>query len=225
MQPARLSRNQLAWRAAQDLEEGTYVNLGMGVPVLAANYAPAGREIVFHSENGIVGVGPVATGNSIDPNLVDAGAQKVTLRPGAAIVDSAASFAMIRGGHIDVTMLGAFQVSCRGDLANWDAMVPNKGKLIGGAMDLAFGAKEVRIVMSHVTKEGEPRLVDVCTYPLTAPGVVRRVYTDLAVVDVTADGFLVREMVEGLDRDGLQAVTGAPLAFAADCTVLRAPAV
>ena len=138
-----LTRDQMAWRAAQDLPDGAYVNLGLGMPVLAANYAPGDREIFYHSENGILGVGPVAQGAEIDPELVDAGSQRVTLRDGASVFDSAASFAMIRGGHIDITILGGFQVAGNGDLANWDAKVPNKGPLIGGAMDLAAGAKAV----------------------------------------------------------------------------------
>lgn len=218
-----LDRNQIAWRAAQDLPEGGYVNLGLGMPVLAANYAPADREFMFHTENGIVGVGPVAGENEIDPDLVDAGSQNVTLRSGASLSDSAMAFAMIRGGHIDVTMLGGFQVSASGDLANWDAEIPNKGPLVGGAMDLAVGAKAVWITMVHNTKDGAPRLVERCTYPLTGVGVVDRVYTDLAIVDVTAEGFLVREMLEGLSREELQRRTDAPLRYAPDCGVLSAP--
>ena len=218
-----LTRHQIAWRAAQDLPAGGYVNLGLGTPVLAANYAPDDREFMFHTENGIVGVGPVARENEADPDLVDAGSQNVTLKPGAAIADSAMAFAMIRGGHIDVTMLGGFQVSSSGDLANWDALIPNKGPLVGGAMDLAVGAKSVWITMAHTTRDGAARLVTECSYPLTAVGVVDRVYTDLAVVDVTPDGFLVEEMIEGLSREELQAKTDAPLAFADDCGVLTAP--
>ncbi len=218
-----LNRNQIAWRAAQDLPEGGYVNLGLGMPVLAANYAPADREFMFHTENGIVGVGPVAGENEEDPDLVDAGSQKVTLRPGASLADSAMAFAMIRGGHIDVTMLGGFQVSNTGNLANWDAEVPNKGPLVGGAMDLAVGAKSVWITMVHNTKDGAPRLVKTCTYPLTGVGVVDRIYTDLAIIEVTSDGFLVREILEGMSRDTLQERTDAPLDFAPDCGVLSAP--
>lgn len=218
-----LSRHQIAWRAAQDLPAGGYVNLGLGTPVLAANYAPDDREFMFHTENGIVGVGPVAGENEADPDLVDAGSQNVTLKPGASISDSALAFAMIRGGHIDVTMLGGFEVSSSGDLANWDANIPNKGPLVGGAMDLAVGAKSVWITMAHTTRDGAARLVTECRYPLTAVGVVDRVYTDLAVVQITPDGFRVREMVEGLSREELQQKTDAPLAFADDCGVLSAP--
>lgn len=218
-----LSRDQIAWRAAQDLPEGGYVNLGLGMPVLAANYAPDDREFMFHTENGIVGVGPVAGENEEDPDLVDAGSQKVTLRPGAALADSAMAFAMIRGGHIDVTILGGFQVSMSGDLANWDAEVPNKGPLVGGAMDLAVGAKSVWVAMVHTTRDGAPRLVETCSYPLTGVGVVNRIYTDLAVIEVTPDGFLVQEILEGLSRDALQAKTDAPLSFSPSCGVLTAP--
>ncbi|MDA0661450.1 MAG: 3-oxoacid CoA-transferase subunit B [Proteobacteria bacterium] len=219
-----LNRNQIAWRAAQGLREGWYVNLGMGTPVLAANYAPKDADIMFQSENGIVGVGPVAAPGEEDPDYVDAGSQKITLREGASLVDSAMSFAMIRGGHIDVTMLGGFQVSSSGDLANWDAMIPNKGPLVGGAMDLAVGAKSVWVVMAHLTREGEPRLVEKCSYPETGIGVVDWVYTDHAVVQVTPDGFLVHEIIEGLSREGLQGLTAAPLSFAPDCRVLDVPA-
>lgn len=221
MQP--LSRHQIAWRAAQDLQEGTYVNLGLGMPTLIANYKPADRDLMFHSENGIVGVGPVARENEEDPDFVDAGSQKITLNPGAALFDSSMAFAMIRGGHLDVTLLGGFEVSETGDLANWDAKMTHKGQLVGGAMDLVTGAKSVRVTMQHTTKEGAPRLVETCSYPLTGVGTVDRVYTDLVVVDVTPEGFLVREIVDGLSREALQAKSGARLNFAADCGVLGAP--
>ena len=218
-----LSRQQIAWRAAQDLKEGMYVNLGIGVPVFAALHAPADREIVFHSENGIFGVGPVADKAQEDLNLLDAGSQRVTLARGAALVDSAASFALVRGGHIDVTLLGGFQVSAGGDLANWDSLSTTKGPLVGGAMDLATGARALWVLMAHCTKDGAPRLVEQCSYPLTVQGAVDRVYTDLAVIAVTENGFLVEEVVAGLSRDELAARTGAPLAFAADCRTLNVP--
>ena len=221
MQP--LTRHQIAWRAAQDLLEGSYVNLGLGLPVLVANYKPDDRDLMFHSENGIVGVGPLASENEEDPDFVDAGSQKITLSPGAALFDSTQAFAMIRGGHLDVTLLGGFEVSQTGDLANWDAKMAHKGQLVGGAMDLVTGAKSVRVTMQHTTKTGAPRLVDRCSYPLTGVGTVDRVYTDLAVVDVTSDGFLVREMIAGLSGDALQEKSGATLAFAEDCTTLDAP--
>ncbi|MBT4486681.1 MAG: 3-oxoacid CoA-transferase subunit B [Rhodospirillaceae bacterium] len=220
---AALSRDQMAWRAAQDLADGAYVNLGLGMPVLAASYAPDDRDIFFQSENGILGVGPLPAEGQGDRELVDAGSRVVTLRDGAAVFDSAASFAMIRGGHVDITILGAFQVAANGDLANWDAQVPNKGPLIGGAMDLAAGAKAVHVIMRHQTGDGGARLVEACTYPLTAAGIVKRVYTDLAVLDVGPDGFMVREIIPGLSRDDLAAATAAPLTFADDCRDLFAP--
>ncbi len=221
MQP--LTRHQIAWRAAQDLLEGSYVNLGLGLPVLVANYKPDDRDLMFHSENGIVGVGPLASENEEDPDFVDAGSQKITLSLGAALFDSTQAFAMIRGGHLDVTLLGGFEVSQTGDLANWDAKMTHKGQLVGGAMDLVTGAKNVRVTMQHTTKTGAPRLVERCSYPLTGVGTVDRIYTDLAVVDVTSDGFLVREMIAELSRDALQEKSGATLAFAKDCTTLDAP--
>ena len=171
-----LSRNQIAWRAAQDLEEGSYVNLGLGLPVLIANYKPTDRDLMFHSENGIVGVGPVAGENEEDPDFVDAGSQKITLNPGAALFDSSMAFAMIRGGHLDVTLLGGFEVSETGDLANWDARMTHKGQLVGGAMDLVTGAKSVRVTMQHTTKTGEPAWSKPRNYPLTGVGTVDRVY-------------------------------------------------
>lgn len=218
-----LDRNQLAWRAAQDFPDGGYVNLGIGIPFLAANYLPEGREVMFQSENGVIGVGPLARESEADIDLTGAGDQLITLRPGAALFDSAMAFAMIRGGHLDVTLLGGFQVSMTGDLANWDLRIPNKGPLVGGAMDLAIGARSVRVVMAHVTKEGDPRLVETCSYPLTGVGVVDRIYTDHAVVDVTPGGFLVREILAGLSRDALEAMTAAPLEYAPDCGALNPP--
>ncbi len=219
-----LNRNQMAWRAAQDIEDGMVVNLGMGMPVLAANYAPAGREVIFQSENGIIGCGPEASENERDPDLVDASSRFVTLAVGGSIIDSVGAFAMIRGGHVDVTMLGGFEVSAKGDLANWDMQVPNKGQLVGGAMDLAYGAGEVRVIMQHVTRSGGPRLLNECRLPLTGPACVTRIYTDLAVVDVTDKGFVVREILPGLTAEELQAKTEAPLAFADDCKPMETPA-
>ena len=218
-----LSRNQIAWRAAQDLEEGMVVNLGIGMPVLASSYAPAGREVIYQSENGIVGVGPEAEAGHADPDLVDAGSRNVTLAAGGTVIDSAGAFAMIRGGHIDVTLLGGFEVAANGDLANWDAQVPNKGQLVGGAMDLAFGAKAVRVMMQHNTKSGGPRLLKKCSLPLTAPGCVTRIYTDLAVVDVMAQGFVVQEILAGMSKDELQAKTEAPLKYSNHLKALEAP--
>jgi 3-oxoadipate CoA-transferase, beta subunit len=210
MQP--LNRLQMAWRAAQDIGDGMLVNLGIGMPVAVADYLRPEVDVFIQSENGVIGVGPLAAAEQVDTDLVDAGSRRITLRPGAAIVDSSWSFAMIRGGHIDVTILGAFEVAANGDLANWDMRVPNRGPLVGGAMDLAACAREVRVIMEHVTRKGAPRLVERCALPLTAVKCVSRVYTDLAVVDVTPRGFVVREMVE-ISRDELQAKTGAPLLF------------
>lgn len=218
-----LTRDQMAWRAAQDIADGAYVNLGLGMPVLVANYLPTDRVVMLHSENGIVGIGRAADDANADPDLVDAGGQRITLCPGAALTDSLGAFTMINGGHIDVTMLGAFQVAVNGDLANWDARQPGKGPLVGGAMDLATNAKEVRIIMGHTTRQGESRLVMTCDYPLTAPHVVRRIYTDLAMLEVAESGFVAREMLEGLSGEELQAKTGAPLTIAPDCATLRAP--
>lgn len=218
-----LSREQMAWRAAQDLAPGMYVNLGLGMPVLVASYVEPGSGVMFHSENGVVGVGAALNEDEGDPDLVDAGSQMISLVPGAAIMDSAASFALIRGGHLDVTLLGGFEVSASGDLANWDAEVPGKGQLVGGAMDLAVGAKSVHVLMNHTTRDGKPRLVEQCALPLTGAGVVTRIYTDLSVVDVDSSGFMVREMVEGLTTDALQALSGAPLRFADNLAIIQVP--
>jgi 3-oxoadipate CoA-transferase beta subunit len=213
----------MAWRAAQDITEGQIVNLGLGMPVAVADYVKPGLDMFFQSENGIVGVGPLAAEHEIDTDLVDAGSRRITLRSGATIVDSASSFAMIRGGHIDVTVLGAFEVAANGDLANWDMRVPNKGPLVGGAMDLAACARAVWVIMEHNTRKGDARLIEVCTLPLTAKRCVKRVYTDIAVVDVTPEGFVARELVEGLSADELRARTGAPIAIAPDCGTIKAP--
>lgn len=218
-----LNRFQIAWRAAQDIEDGMLVNLGMGMPVLAADYVPDGRDVFVQAENGIIGCGPVAAANQADPDLVDASSRRITLRPGGSIVDSASSFAMIRGGHIDITVLGCFEVAANGDMANWDSRVPDKGPLVGGAMDLAACAKAVWVLMEHNTRSGGPRLLEKCSLPLTAVKCVTRVFTDIAVVDVGLRGFVVREVLDGLSRDELQARTGAALHFAPDCGVLRAP--
>lgn len=218
----KLTRNQMAWRAAQDIEDGWLVNLGIGIPVLAADYLPPGRDVFIQAENGIIGCGPVAAEDRADPDLVDAGSRRITLRPGAAIVDSTASFAMIRGGHIDVTLLGCFEVAANGDMANWDSGVPDKGPLVGGAMDLAACARAVWVLMEHTTRAGAPRLLRSCRLPLTAVRCVTRVFTDLAVIDVTPDGFMVREMVSGLTREELSGRSDASLRFAPDCRTLTA---
>jgi 3-oxoadipate CoA-transferase beta subunit len=218
-----LNRLQMAWRVGQDIEDGTVVNLGLGMPVGVSDYVPHDYDVVVQSENGIIGVGPLASANAADADLVDAGSRKVTLRAGATIIDSAASFAMIRGGHIDVTILGAFEVASNGDLANWDNRIPDKGPLVGGAMDLAASARAVWVMMEHNTRKGGPRLLEACTLPLTAVRCVKRVYTDIAVLSVTPQGFLVHEILPGISRDELQRRTGAPLAFAPDCKDLVTP--
>lgn len=221
----KLNRLQMAWRAAQDIADGMVVNLGLGMPVNVADYVPTDFDVVMQSENGVIGVGPLASANAADSDLVDAGSRRITLRPGATIVDSAASFAMIRGGHIDVTILGAFEVAANGDLANWDNRIPDKGPLVGGAMDLAASARSVWVLMEHTTRKGGPRLLEACTLPLTAVRCVKRIYTDLAVLSVTPAGFLVHELIDGVSRAELQAQTGSPLAFAADFRTLSAPAI
>ena len=218
-----LNRLQMAWRVGQDIEDGTVVNLGLGMPVGVSDYVPHDYDVVVQSENGIIGVGPLASANAADADLVDAGSRKVTLRAGATIIDSAASFAMIRGGHIDVTILGAFEVASNGDLANWDNRIPDKGPLVGGAMDLAASARAVWVMMEHNTRKGGPRLLEACTLPLTAVRCVKRVYTDIAVLSVTPQGFLVHEILPGISREELQRRTGAKLAFAADCKELVTP--
>jgi len=218
-----LNRNEMAWRAAQDIADGTVVNLGIGIPVLASDHLPAGRDVFFQSENGVIGVGPAAALDEADSDLVDAGSRTVTLRSGATIVDSTASFAMIRGGHIDVTVLGAFEVASNGDFANWDSRIPDKGPLVGGAMDLAVGARAVWAIMEHNTRAGAPRLLERCALPLTAVRCVRRVFTDIAVVDITAAGFVVRELLADVSVDQLRARTGAPFSLAPDFKPLLVP--
>ena len=223
MQP--LSRRQMAWRAAQDIESGAVVNLGIGLPTLCADYIPAGREIIFHSENGLLGMGPAPAKGQEDPDLINASKQLVTLVTGGCYFHHNDAFLMIRGGHIDLAMLGALEVSEAGDLANWITNDPQAVPGVGGAMDLAVGAKEVRILLEHTTKEGEPRIKKSCTYPLTAAQCVSRIYTNLAVIDVTEDGLVVREMVEGLDLAQLQKLTEPKLSLANDWKKLSAPAV
>ncbi|MCC6717620.1 MAG: 3-oxoacid CoA-transferase subunit B [Acetobacteraceae bacterium] len=220
-----LNRLQMAWRAAQDIADGMVVNLGLGMPVNVSDYVAHDFDVVIQSENGIIGVGPLASANAADPDLVDAGSRRVTLRAGSTIIDSAASFAMIRGGHIDVTILGAFEVAANGDLANWDNRIPDKGPLVGGAMDLAASAQAVWVLMEHNTRKGAPRLLERCTLPLTAVHCVKRIYTDIAVISVEPEGFLVHQILPGISRDALQARTGAKLAFAPDCSDLAAPAI
>ena len=219
-----LKRRQIAWRAAQDLVDGAYVNLGIGLPTLVSDFIPPDREIVLHSENGVLGVGPAPGDNEIDWDLINAGKQPVTLVTGGSYVHHTDSFLMIRGGHLDLALLGAFEVSEKGDLANWTTDHPGFPPGVGGAMDLAVGAKEIRVLVEHTTKAGAPRIRRHCGYPLTAAAVVRRIYTDLAVIDVTPEGLVVREMVEDIDLPALQTKTEANLRLAPDAKVLRAPA-
>jgi 3-oxoadipate CoA-transferase, beta subunit len=206
-----LARDALAARLAQDIPEGWSVNLGIGIPTLVGNYVPPEREVVFHSENGILGMGPAPPRDKINRWLVNASSQYVTLVPGASYMSHSDSFALVRGGHLDLCVLGAFQAAENGDLANWARSDDDTAPAIGGAMDLAAGAKRIWIVMEHTTRGGEPRLLRRCTYPLTAAGCVKRVYTELAVIDVTEKGFVVIDMVPGLTLDELQARTEARL--------------
>ena len=210
----RMNRDQMAARVARDIPEGAYVNLGIGLPTLVANHLPRDREIFLHSENGILAMGPAPAPGHEDPDLINAGKQPVTLLTGGSYFDSAASFGMMRGGHLDICVLGAFQVSVTGDLANWHTGAPDAIPAVGGAMDLAVGAKQVFVMMEHCTKAGDSKIVAACTYPLTGIGCVSRIYTDLAVIDVGPTGLEVVDMVDGLDLDGLRRLTGVPLRLA-----------
>ena len=207
----RLTREQLAARVAADIHEGAYVNLGIGLPTLVGNYLPRDREIFLHSENGLLGMGPAPAPGAEDPDLINAGKQPVTLLTGGCYFHHGDSFAMMRGGHLDICVLGAFQVSVTGDLANWSTGGADAIPAVGGAMDLAVGAKRVLVMMEHHTRAGESKIVERCTYPLTGVGCVARVYTDLAVIDVVEGGMVVREMVDGLAFAELQRLTAAPL--------------
>ncbi len=210
----RYTKDQMAARVARDIPGGAYVNLGIGLPTMVANHLPKDREIILHTENGLLGMGPAPEPGLEDPDLINAGKQPVTLLPGGAFFHHADSFAMMRGGHLDFCVLGAFQVSVGGDLANWHTGAPDAIPAVGGAMDLAIGAKHVYVMMEHLTKKGESKIVGKCTYPLTGIGCVDRIFTDLAVIDVTPRGLEVLEMVDGVPFDELQRLTGVPLARA-----------
>lgn len=217
-----LTRHEIAQRAARDVPDGAYVNLGVGIPGLVAACIDRRREVVIHSENGVLGVGPPPPKGQEDPDVCDASKKPITLLPGASIFSHSESFLMIRGGHIDLCLLGAFQVSAAGDLANWKALGSDRAPAVGGAMDLAAGAKQIWVLMEHVQKNGAPRIMKRCTYPLTAPGVVKRIYTDLSVIDVTDSGLVVREMLASMDFDELQSRTDAPLRLDPDWRPLKA---
>ena len=207
----KLTRAEMAARVAQDIAEGMIVNLGIGLPTLVANHIPVEREVILHSENGVLGMGPAPKAGEEDYDLINAGKQPVTLRPGAAFFHHADSFAMMRGGHLDICVLGAFQVSAAGDLANWHTGAIDAIPAVGGAMDLAIGAKRTFVMMEHTTKGGGHKIVATCTYPLTGIACVSRIYTDLAVIDIGATGLTLIDKVQGLSYDELQRLTGAPL--------------
>jgi 3-oxoadipate CoA-transferase beta subunit len=211
MTTACWTRDQMAARVARDIPEGACVNLGIGLPTLVANHLPNDREVILHTENGLLGMGPAPEPGREDPDLINAGKQPVTALPGAAFFHHADSFAMMRGGHLDICVLGAFQVSALGDLANWHTGAPDAIPAVGGAMDLAIGAKQTFVMMEHLTRQGESKLVAHCTYPLTAPACVSRVYTDLAVIDITPQGLRLVDSVDGLPFEELQRLTGLPL--------------
>ena len=211
----RLTRDQMAARLAQDIPDGAIVNLGIGLPTLVANHLPKDREIVLHSENGVLGMGPAPSKGAEDEDLINAGKQPVTILPGGAYFHHADSFGMMRGGHLDFSVLGAFQVSMTGDLANWHTGEPDAIPAVGGAMDLAIGAKKTFVMMEQLTRQGESKIVQRCTYPLTGIGCVSRIYTDHAVIDVTPEGLVALEWVDGLSFEELCKLSGAPLRRAA----------
>ena len=205
------TREEMAQRLAQDIANGSYVNLGIGIPELVAKFVPEGRTFIYHTENGLLGMGPSPAEGEADPELINAGKRHVPANPGSAYFHHADSFAMIRGGHLDLSVLGAMQIAQNGDLANWSTGKPGAIPAVGGAMDLVAGVKQVFVMTQHCTKTGDPKLVESCSYPLTGRGVVDRVYTNLAVIDVTPDGFQVVELCPGVEFETVQELTGAPL--------------
>ena len=205
------NRDQMAARVAKDIPEGAYVNLGIGLPTMVANHLPKDREVFLHSENGILGMGPAPAAGNEDYDLINAGKQPVTLLPGGAYFHHADSFGMMRGGHLDICVLGAFQVSIKGDLANWHTGAADAIPAVGGAMDLATGAKKTYVMMEHLTKSGESKIVNACTYPLTGIGCVSRIYSDIAVIDITSQGLQVVDIVAGMTFDELQKLSGVAL--------------
>jgi len=209
------SRDEMARRAAMDIPDGSYVNLGIGIPELVASHVPEGREFIYHTENGLLGMGPSPGPDGGGPELINAGKARVTALPGAAYFHHADSFGMIRGGHLDLCVLGALQVSEHGDLANWSTGTPDSIPAVGGAMDLVAGVKTIFIITQHTTRDGTPKLVDACTYPLTAPGVVTRIYTNLAVINVTMRGFQTVELAPGIGFDTVARQTDAELSHGA----------
>jgi 3-oxoadipate CoA-transferase beta subunit len=210
----KLDRNQMAARVARDIPDGAVVNLGIGLPTLVANHLPKDREILLHSENGVLGMGPAPAAGEEDWDLINAGKQPVTLLPGGAFFHHADSFAMMRGGHLDFCVLGAFQVSVGGDLANWHTGAPDAIPAVGGAMDLAIGAKKTFVMMEHLTKSGASKIVAACSYPLTGVACVSRIYTDLATIAITPQGLRVIDMVEGLGIEELERLSGVPMQLA-----------
>ena len=213
------SREQMAARAALDIPDGSYVNLGIGIPELVAQFVPEGREFIYHTENGLLGMGPPPTEDELDLDLMNAGKKHVTALPGASYFHHADSFSMIRGGHIDVCVLGTLQVAANGDIANWSTGAPDAIPAVGGAMDLVQGVKRIFVITMHTTRDGEPKLVERCSYPLTGPGVVSRIFTNLAVVDVTPGGFVVAELAPGVTFEDVERQTGAPIEPATERTV------
>ena len=210
IQTVKLSNSQIAWRAAQDIEDGAYVNLGIGFPEMVAKFQPEGRQAIFHTENGVLDFGEAPIAGEEDWDCINAGKKAITIKPGTAFFHHAVSFAMVRGGHLDVAILGAYEVAQNGDLANWSTGAGGV-PAVGGAMDLVHGAKRVAVLTDHVTKKGAPKLLEACTLPLTGVGCVTRIYTSLAVIDIENGHFVLREKVAGLSFDELQAVTGATL--------------